>query len=127
MRYLIVGSSAAGISAAEAIRGKDGNGEVLVISGENYPPYSRCLLSYYLAGDIGEEKLLFRPEGFYDKNKIKAILGKKVERIEPEKNKVILNDGEEIEYNKLLIAAGASPKFLNVKGEIGRASCRERV
>ncbi|NOX97805.1 MAG: NAD(P)/FAD-dependent oxidoreductase [Nitrospirae bacterium] len=117
MNYLIIGNSAAGISGAEAIRKVDKTGKITMVSAEGYPPYSRCLLSYYLAGDIEEKKLLFRPEDFYEKNKIEVLLGKKVEKIEPEKKKVILAGKEEIAYDKLLIATGASPKLLNIKGE----------
>ncbi len=117
MKYLIIGNSAAGISGAEAIRKRDRDGEMIMVSKENYSPYSRCLLSYYLAGDINEKKLLFRPEDFYEKNKIKAVLGKKVRKIEPKKSKVFLDDGEELTYDRLLIAAGASSKLLKIKGE----------
>ncbi len=117
MKYLIIGNSAAGISGAEAIRKEDKDGEIIMVSKENYSPYSRCLLSYYLAGDINEKRLLFRPEDFYEKNKIKAVLGKKVRKIEPKKNRVFLDDGEELTYDRLLIAAGASPKLLKIKGE----------
>ena len=69
-KYLIIGNSAAGISAAEAIREKDPSGKITIISDENYPAYSRCMISYYLSGEITEDKLKLRDDDFIAINKI---------------------------------------------------------
>ncbi len=109
--FVIIGNSAAGISAAEAIRDKDKNSNVTVISDEDYNAYCRCLISYFLAGDIPEEKLVYRPESFYKENNLNLILNKKVVRVEPKKNRIVLEDKTPLDYDTLLIATGASPKF----------------
>ena len=54
--FVIIGNSAAGISAAEAIRSKDRESKITIISDEDYNSYCRCLISYYLAGEITEEE-----------------------------------------------------------------------
>ncbi|MEK7450269.1 MAG: FAD/NAD(P)-binding oxidoreductase, partial [Planctomycetota bacterium] len=61
MHYVIIGNSAAGINAAESIRQQDKTGPITMISSENTPaPYFRCLLSYYLAGEIPRKRLFVR-------------------------------------------------------------------
>ncbi len=116
-RYVIIGTSAAGVSAAEVIRKLDKTAKIIMVSDENYPVYSRCLLSYYLANDIPEEKLKYRDEKFFDQNSIDPVLGKKVVKIEPQKKVVLLEDGSKIEYDTLLIATGARAKLENIPGK----------
>ena len=115
-QFVIIGNSAAGIACIEAIRQKDKESKILVISDEDYPAYCRCLISYYLAGEIKEEKLIYRMQDFYQKNNAELLLNKKVERVDPKKNRVILEDKTSLNYDSLLIATGASPKFPQLPG-----------
>ncbi|MBU3958804.1 MAG: FAD-dependent oxidoreductase, partial [Candidatus Omnitrophica bacterium] len=110
-QYIIIGNSAAGIAAVEAIRKRDKESKIVVISDEDYPAYCRCLISYYLAQDIKEEKILYRPESFYKENNIELLLNKKVSKVDPRKNRVIFEDKNQLGYDYLLIATGASSKF----------------
>lgn len=113
---LIIGNSAAGISCAENIRKKDKEIKITIISQEDYPGYNRCLISYYLAGDIKEDKLIYRAKDFYQDNNIELLLSKKVIRLDTKKNQVVLEDKTRLEYDVLLLANGASPKFPQIKG-----------
>lgn len=114
--YVIIGNSAAGINAVEAIRSQDKEGRIIVISDENHPIYSRPAITYYLAGDVDLERIWYRSEDFYEKNGVEVKLGKKVEKVSVKEKKVILSKGEEINFDKLLIASGASPVFPKIKG-----------
>lgn len=114
--YVIVGNSAAGIAAIEAIRKKDKESKIVVLSDENYPAYCRCLISYYLARDIKEDKISYRPESFYMQNNAELLLNKKVTRVDPQKNKVICDDKGQFKYDALLIATGSHSKFPDIKG-----------
>ncbi len=114
--YAIIGNSAAGIAAIEAIRRRDKKSKITVISDEDYPGYCRCLISYYLAGQIKEDKLLYRADNFYKENNIELYLNKKVSRVDPQKNIVVCEDKSQINYDQLLIATGASPKFPKIQG-----------
>ena len=109
--FVIIGNSAAGISAAQAIRQKDRDSNITIISDEDCYSYCRCLISYFLAGDIPEEKLVYRPASFYEENNLNLILNKQVIEVKPKKNRVLLEDKTSINYDALLIATGASPKF----------------
>ncbi len=108
MRYLIIGNSAAGIFAAETIRGLDPNGKITMISKEDCLPYSRCLTSYFLGKEIPEDGMIIRSRNFYSETGIDFI-GRNVERVDPESKCVLLDSGENVSYDKLLIATGASP------------------
>lgn len=116
MHYVIVGGSAAGINAVEAIRSVDKEGKITLISDEEFPLYSRCLITYFIAGKLTEDKLKYRSSDFYEKEKVNALLGVRAKRLSPEKRKLILNNGKELTYDRLLIATGASPKMVEVPG-----------
>lgn len=116
MHYVIVGGSAAGINAIEAIRSADKEGRITLISDEEFPLYSRCLITYFIAGKLTEDKLKYRSSDFYEKQRVNALLGVRAERLLPEERKLILDNGKELTYDKLLIATGASPKMLEVPG-----------
>lgn len=116
MHYVIVGGSAAGINAIEAIRSADKEGRITLISDEEFPLYSRCLITYFIAGKLTEDKLKYRSSDFYEKQRVNALLGVRATKLAPEERKLILDNGKEISYDKLLIATGASPKMVEVPG-----------
>ena len=115
-QFVIIGNSAAGIAAVEAIRQKDKTSKAIVISDEDYSSYCRCLISYYLAGEVKEDKVLYKPETFYKENNIELLLNKKVLRVDPKKNRITFEDKNQLNYDCLLIATGASPKFPEIQG-----------
>ncbi len=117
MRYIIIGGSAAGISAVEAIRSIDQTSPIELFSSEGTPFYSRVLLSYYIAGAITKEELHFRPLEFFADNKVKAHLGQRVDKILPESKSIRMEDGREYPFDRLLIASGSSPKIMEVPGK----------
>jgi len=117
MPYVIIGGSAAGISAVEAIRSVDRTSAIELFSSEGTPFYSRVLLSYYIAGAITKDELHFRPLEFFSENKVNAHLGHRVERVLPESKSIRMEDGREYPFDRLLIATGSSPKILDIPGK----------
>jgi len=115
-KYLIVGNSAGGIGAAEAIRQVDKAGSIIIISDEPYPAYSRPLISEYLAEGRPLEKMLFRPADFYEKNNIRTLLGRKVERFDIDEHAIELESGQGIIWGKLLLATGGVPVVPPIEG-----------
>jgi len=111
LTYVIIGNGPAGVSAIERIRDIDTESKIILISQENNPPYSRIMTPEYMTGEVDEADIFIRGAGdvFYAQHQIETRLGRKVTQVLPEKNRVQLDDGEEIVYDKLLIASGSRP------------------
>lgn len=116
MKYLIVGNSAAGIGAVEGIREIDQEGQITLISDENYHTYSRPLISYYLAGNVDIEGMKYRSDDFYRKQNVKTRLGEKVVSLNSAQKCVTLETGEQTNFDKLLLATGGRPFFPLIQG-----------
>lgn len=114
MRYLILGSSAAGINAAKTIRELDNFSEITIIS-EDTEVYSRCMLHHVISGSRTVDEISFIEKDFFSKYKISWIKGKKVVELIIDKNEVKLNDGSVEKYDKLLIATGSSSVIPPIK------------
>jgi NAD(P)H-nitrite reductase large subunit len=109
MSYVIIGNSTAAIAAVEGIRRWDISTKITIISDEVYHTYSRPLISYYLGGKVAEENMRYREKDFYEKNNVEAILGVRAASIDFKGKKVILENGKNVDYSKLLIATGGKP------------------
>lgn len=116
MDYVIVGNGVSAIGAIEGIRQHDTKGTITVISDEAVPTYGRPLISYYLSDKIKFETLPFRPEEFYKNNGIEMRLGSRVLSIETKGKILILDSGDTVPYDKLLIATGGTPVKPNLPG-----------
>ncbi len=114
MRYVIAGASAAGVSAAETLRRRDPTAEIVVISDEEFI-YSKPMLSYYLAGHVDLESLLYRPRDFFQSLGIRAIFDRVV-ALDAVNSRVELEHGRPLSFDKLLLATGASPRFPRAEG-----------
>ena len=108
-KYLIIGSSHAGLSAADEIRVQDQKGTLTMISMENCLPYSPTILPYIVEGKVEEKDIYLRDEKYFKDNKINYLRGKKVIQVSTKTSKVTLDDGSEIGYKKLLVATGSEP------------------
>ncbi len=115
-KYLIIGNSAGGVGAMEAIREIDKDGSLAVISDEEHHVYGRPLISYYLADEIDYDKIFYRPLDFYEKKGIDPILGRKALKIDFDQRSVALDDGSHIGFEKLLLATGGEPFVPPIKG-----------
>lgn len=109
MKYVIIGNSAAGIACVEGIRSADAEGEITIVSDEPFAAYGRPLISYYLLGATDRQRMLYRPADFYERNKVRTLLGVRAEKIDPAAQKIVLRGGGEIPYDKLLVATGSRP------------------
>ncbi len=109
-RIVIIGGGAAGFAAAEQLRREGYGGTLTLLSADDAAPYDRPNLSKdYLAGTAPEEWMPLRPEGFYAENAIDLRLGVTVAGIDPAGRRVALAGGEEIPFDRLLLATGAEP------------------
>ena len=121
MRIAIIGFGPASIKALEAIgRYSDVSSgdrpEVSVISSETENPYAPMFLIKYITGQLTESDLFLLPEEHEYSFPFKRILGKRVVQIKEKNKTVVLEDGQEIGFDKLLIASGASPIIPPIRG-----------
>jgi NAD(P)H-nitrite reductase large subunit len=129
-QIVIIGNSAAGVSAVDAIRKKNKEDKIIVLSNENYPSYCRCVISDFLAGKVTEDRLVYRSNEFFREKNVELLLDKEVVRVVPKKNRIVVEEISssnkeekkskdkrlEFNYDLLLLANGASPKFPDLKG-----------
>lgn len=118
MKYVILGSSAAGLFAAEAIRQQEPQAEITILTADDNPSYSRCLTTYYLAGDIDESQLFLRPPEAMTALNLDIHYGCPVTGLIPEQQVVLTTSGERFPYDKCLIATGASAVTPDIPGSI---------
>ena len=109
MNYVVIGNSAAAVGCIEGIRTADKTGKITVISSEPYHVYSRPLISYLIYGKTTEQNMKYRPDSFYEANGVTPILGVTATKVNYEHKKVILDNGSEVSFDKLLFAIGSSP------------------
>lgn len=106
-KYLIIGSSHAGLSALDAIRTQDEEGAITLVSRENAPPYSPTILPYVVSGDVKSENLSLRDPDYFERRNVTFLKNDAVVSVDTTKKTVKLASGEAIAYEKLLIATGA--------------------
>jgi NAD(P)H-nitrite reductase large subunit len=116
-KYLIVGASAAGIAAVEAIRKVDPVGTITVITEEAYAHYSRPMISDLVSGKADLQKMKCKAEGFWKENNAEVRLGKKVVSLNLSDKTITLEDGEKVNYEKLLLATGGKPFVPKMEGQ----------
>lgn len=106
-KYLIIGSSHAGLSALDAIRVQDEEGSITMVSRENAVPYSPTILPYVVSGDVNPEDVSLRASDYFAKQNVDFRMNNAAVGVNTEKRVVKLASGDEIQYEKLLIATGA--------------------
>ena len=109
MKYVIIGGSAAAISAIEAIRSIDTTSNIELFSDEATPLFSRVLLPYYVAEELPKTLLNFRPLTFFEDNSVNAHMGTKIVDISADSKTVKAENGNSYEFDRLLLATGGNP------------------
>ena len=109
LRYVIVGGSAAGMSAAESIRELDPQGAITVLSEESDMPYFRPLIPFVISGKKGSSDLALMGQGPYKSVDTDVRLNSRVESIDTGGQTVFVKGGESVSYDKLLITTGSRP------------------
>ena len=105
--FVILGASLTGGTAAATLRDEGFDGRLVLVGAEDELPYERPPLSKgYLRGETPREKLLVRPEAFWQEHEVELLLGMAAARIDPSAREVELADGSRLGYDKLLVATG---------------------
>jgi 3-phenylpropionate/trans-cinnamate dioxygenase ferredoxin reductase subunit len=115
--HVIIGAGLAGAKAAEALRDEGFDGRIVLIGAEPELPYERPPLSKeYLRGEAPREKARVHEPGFYEAHGIDLLTGITAERIDVHGRRVELSVGDELRYDRLLIATGSEPRRLRLPG-----------
>ncbi len=104
--YVMIGSSIAGMSAAEAIREREASASITMIAEEPHAFYSRPGLAYLLRGDVPEKQLLARTPDDLRKLRLDFIRAR-AEQVRIDQRQVLLSDHKRLAYDRLLIATGS--------------------
>ncbi|HMJ08385.1 MAG TPA: FAD-dependent oxidoreductase [Pyrinomonadaceae bacterium] len=111
--FVILGGGAAGYMAAQTLREDGVTGRVVMITRESHLPYDRPNLSKdYLSGHADPEWMPLRPDDFFDEYAIEVLREKEATSINAAGKIITLNDGEDLQYDSLLIATGGMPRKL---------------
>ena len=116
-KYVIVGGGLAGFNAIPAIRERDPDGRLILVTEEKERPYDRVPLSKrYLQGALSRDGIFLRPPEFYDENRVELSTGRRATDLDVNTKRLSLDDGREVRYEKLLLATGGTPRRLPLPG-----------
>ncbi len=117
-KYLIIGVGIAGTTAAETIRMNDKDGGIAIVTDEKHRLYSKVMLSKpgFFLGQMPVDSVWLRKEEWYKEKNIRLMGGRKAAALDKTAKKVVLDDGTEIGFEKLLIALGTYARQWPVPG-----------
>ena len=129
-RLVIVGAGQAAFALASKLRALKDQRPITIIGSEDVLPYQRPPLSKkYLMGEMSFDRLEFRPAGWFGENDVEIRLSTWVEEIDRTAKTVRMQDGSVLEYDKLALTTGATPRALpaGVGGDLeGVLTVREK-
>jgi len=130
-RIVVVGHGIAGLTAADSLRGAGFDGELTIVGDERHPAYSRPALSKALLNDradLSSHRLPAPTHGAVE------LAGRRACGLDPERRRVMLDDGTELPYDRLVVATGSRarrlsslPGELTLRGLDDALALRERL
>lgn len=116
-RIVIAGAGHAAGQVVATLRQEKFGGDIFLIGDEPYLPYQRPPLSKkFLAGEMPAERLLLKPASFYDDAQIELRLETRITAIDRDSQTVSCEDGNEVAYDKLILALGSRARTLAMEG-----------
>jgi 3-phenylpropionate/trans-cinnamate dioxygenase ferredoxin reductase subunit len=113
----IIGAGQAGGEVATLLRQNRFEGRIILFGDEPHLPYQRPPLSKaYLAGEIGADALIYKAAVAYEKAEVDVRLGVRVNEIDRKAKRLLLDGGEQVAYDRLVIATGGRARPLEVPG-----------
>ena len=115
--FLIVGGGLAGAYCASELRKQGAEGSILIAGRESEPPYDRPPLSKnYLRGESPREDAYVNPRDWYEENEVELATATNVMALDPAERTAKLQGGEEVRFDRALLATGANVNILRVEG-----------
>lgn len=115
--FLLIGGGMASAHCAAELRKRGAEGSILLAGREPEPPYERPPLSKeYLRGEGSREDAHVNPSGWYEENEVELLTGVNAMSLDPAARTAQLQGGEEVGFDKALLATGAMVNILRVEG-----------
>jgi len=115
-QIVIIGNSAAGTSAAQALRERDKDARIILVSDEPFLGYERPRVLKFLDGSVRENDLVFRGKDFYTNFRLELLNGKKVVEVSVHRRRLHFKDKESLDFDDLVIASGRRVALPSLKG-----------
>lgn len=109
MKLVFVGNGIAAITAAQAIVAADPTQHIEIYADEPNPSYMRPRLISFLAGKLDIADLYLHPPEWYTKRGITVHLATPVTELDTAARRIVLDSGEGVSYDRLLLAVGSNP------------------
>lgn len=120
MTVVIVGGGLAGATAAEALRERGFDGDIVILAGEKHLPYERPPLSKaVLLGDKSSDDAYVHDEAWWREHDIDVRIGTEVQSIDLAGRRVVTTSGDQ-PYEWLVLATGSEPRHLRLADESGK-------
>ena len=115
--HLLIGGGLASANCARWLREEGAEGSILLVGREADPPYNRPPLSKkYLSGDESREDALFRPDEWWEEQRIELLTRTSVMKLDAGARRAKLSSGDEVSFDTALLATGANVRRLRVDG-----------
>jgi 3-phenylpropionate/trans-cinnamate dioxygenase ferredoxin reductase subunit len=115
--FLIVGGGLAAAYCASELRKQGADGSILLAGREPEPPYERPPLSKeYLRGEASREDAYVNPLEWYEDNQVELRMRTNVMALDPQQRTAKLQGGDDVGFEKALLATGANVNILRVEG-----------
>jgi len=116
LKYVIIGGGPAGIFAVEAIRRRDRSSPIVIVTDEGEIARSPVMLTYWIGGETLREGIRFRDPSWAEMNRVDLQLCRKAVALNTSTHNLLLDNGEEMPFDRLLIGTGSSPISLPIPG-----------
>ena len=116
LHHVILGAGPAGVIAAETLRHQSPHDRITLVGDEPEPPYSRMAIPYLLIGNIDEPGTYLRKGADHFKQLRIDQVQAYVSAVQVNERRVVLDNGETLTFDRLLIATGSKPVQLPIPG-----------
>jgi 3-phenylpropionate/trans-cinnamate dioxygenase ferredoxin reductase component len=116
-RIVVIGGGLAGAKGVEGLRAAGYDGALTLVGAESHLPYERPPMSKgYLMGETSFDEAVVHPQEWYDDNHVELLLGATAGPIDAAEHVVTMRNGDQLRYDRLMLATGAAPRRLPVPG-----------
>jgi 3-phenylpropionate/trans-cinnamate dioxygenase ferredoxin reductase component len=117
VEFLLVGGGMASANCAAELRKRGAEGEILLVGREPEVPYERPPLSKeYMRGEAERADAYVNPESWYEENAVELLNGRNVMSLDAGSRSAKLQGGDEVSFERALLATGANVNILRVEG-----------